>query len=52
MGHSADRTLELVNLTYKITWAAGWAVLVLYSTQVLGMGPVGFGALTTAAAVG
>jgi MFS family permease len=52
MGHSAVRTLALVILTFNITWAAGWAVLVLYSTQVLGMGPVGFGALTTAAAVG
>jgi predicted MFS family arabinose efflux permease len=52
MGHSAVRTLALVILTFNITWAAGWAVLVLYSTQVLGMGPVGFGALTTATAVG
>ncbi len=52
MGHSAVRTLALVILTFNITWAAAWAVLVLYSTQVLGMGPVGFGALTTAAAVG
>jgi len=52
MGHSAVRTLALVILTFNVTWAAAWAVLVLYSTQVLGMGPVGFGALTTAAAVG
>jgi MFS family permease len=52
MGHTAVRTLALVILTFNITWAAAWAVLVLYSTQVLGMGPVGFGALTTAAAVG
>jgi MFS family permease len=52
MSHSAVRTLALVILTFNVTWAAGWAVLVLYSTQVLGMGPVGFGALTTAAAVG
>jgi MFS family permease len=52
LGHSAVRTLALVILTFNVTWAAGWAVLVLYSTQVLGMGPVGFGALTTVAAVG
>jgi predicted MFS family arabinose efflux permease len=52
MGHSAVRTLALVILTFNVTWAAAWAVLVLYSTQVLGMGPVGFGALTTVAAVG
>ncbi len=52
MGHSAVRTLALVILTFNVTWAAAWAVLVLYSTQVLGMGPVGFGLLTTVAAVG
>jgi predicted MFS family arabinose efflux permease len=52
MGHSAVRTLALVILTFNVTWAAAWAVLVLYSTQVLGMGAVGFGALTTVAAVG
>ncbi len=52
MGHHAVRTLALVILTFNVTWAAAWAVLVLYSTQVLGMGAVGFGALTTVAAVG
>ena len=52
MAHSAVRTLALVILTFNITWAAAWVILVLYSTQVLGMGPVGFGALTTVAAVG
>jgi MFS family permease len=52
MGHSAVRTLALVILTFNVTWAASWAVLVLYSTRVLHMGAVGFGALTTAAAVG
>jgi predicted MFS family arabinose efflux permease len=52
MGHQAIRTLALVILTFNVTWAAAWAVLVLYSTQVLGMGAVGFGALTTVAAVG
>jgi predicted MFS family arabinose efflux permease len=52
VGHSAVRTLALVILTFNVTWAAAWAVLVLYSTEVLDMGPVGFGALTTVAAVG
>jgi predicted MFS family arabinose efflux permease len=52
MRHSAVRTLALVILTFNVTWAAAWSVLVLYSTQVLGMGPVGFGLLTTVAAVG
>jgi predicted MFS family arabinose efflux permease len=52
LGHSAIRTLALVILTFNVTWAAGWSVLVLYATEVLGMGPVGFGTLTTVAAVG
>jgi len=52
MGHQAIRTLALVILTFNVTWAAAWAVLVLYSTRVLGMGAVGFGALTTVAAIG
>lgn len=52
VAHSAVRTLALVILAFNVTWAAGWGVMVLYSTQVLGMGPVGFGALTTVAAVG
>lgn len=52
LGHSAVRTLALVIMTFNVTWAAAWAVLVLYSTQVLHLGAVGFGALTTVAAVG
>lgn len=50
--HAAVRTLAVTILTFNITWAAAWAVLVLYSTQVLGLGAVGYGALTTVAAVG
>jgi MFS family permease len=46
------RTLALVIFTFNLTWAAPWAVLVLYSTEHLGMGPVGYGLLTTAAGVG
>ncbi len=46
------RTLSLTILVFNITWAAPWGVLVLYSIDHLGMGPVGFGLLTTAAAVG
>jgi MFS family permease len=52
VGHRAIRTLALVILTFNVTWAASWAVLVLYTTQVLHLGAVGFGALTTVAAVG
>ena len=46
------RTLVLTILAFNITWAAPWGVLVLYATEHLGMGPVGFGALTTASALG
>ncbi|WP_181905872.1 MFS transporter [Microbacterium bovistercoris] len=46
------RTLIIVILVFNITWAAPWGVLVLYATEHLGMGPVGYGALTTASALG
>ncbi|MFJ4046773.1 MFS transporter [Microbacterium sp. NPDC089987] len=46
------RTLIVIILAFNITWAAPWGILVLYATEHLGMGPVGFGALTTASAVG
>jgi predicted MFS family arabinose efflux permease len=52
LGHPAVRTLAVAILTFNVTWAAAWAVLVLYSSQVLGLGAVGYGALTTVAAVG
>ena len=46
------RTLVLIILVFNVTWAAPWGILVLYATEHLGMGPVGYGALTTASAVG
>lgn len=46
------RTLTLVIVTFNVTWAAAWSILVLYSLDVLDMGPVGYGLLTTAAAAG
>lgn len=46
------RTLVLIILTFNVTWAAPWGVLVLYATEHLQLGPVGFGALTTASAIG
>lgn len=52
LGHAAVRTLAIAILTFNVTWAAAWAVLVLYSDEVLGLGSVGFGLLTTAAAIG
>ncbi len=51
--HNAPvRTLVIIILVFNITWAAPWGVLVLYATEHLGMGPVGYGALTTASALG
>ncbi|HWM75002.1 MAG TPA: MFS transporter, partial [Nocardioides sp.] len=50
--HHAVRTLALVMMIFNVTWGAAWSVLVLYATQRLGMGEIGFGLLTTAAAVG
>lgn len=46
------RMLVLIILTFNITWAAPWGVLVLYATEHLHMGAVGYGALTTASAAG
>ena len=50
--HPAVRTLVLTILIFNITWGAAWSVLVLYATERLQMGPVGFGLLTTVSAVG
>ncbi|HYP72610.1 MAG TPA: MFS transporter, partial [Microbacterium sp.] len=46
------RTLVVIILVFNVTWAAPWSILVLYATEHLGMGPLGFGALTTASALG
>ena len=51
-GHAAIRTLAIVMFTFNVTWGAAWSVLVLYSLDRLHMGEVGFGLLTTVAAVG
>jgi MFS family permease len=50
--HPPVRTLALVILAFNVTWGAAWSVLVLWSQDVLGMSPVGYGLLTTAVAVG
>jgi len=52
LGHAAIRTLAIVMFTFNVTWGAAWSVLVLYSLDRLHMGEVGFGLLTTVAAVG
>ncbi|MFP5371921.1 MAG: MFS transporter [Actinomycetes bacterium] len=51
-GNPAVRTLTLAIVTFNVTWGAAWSVLVLYATETLGMGPVGFGLLTTVGALG
>lgn len=50
--HPAIRTLVLTVFTFNITFGAAWAVLVLYATQHLGLGEVGFGLITTVIAAG
>lgn len=50
--HAAVRTLAVVIVAFNITWGAAWAVLVLYALDHLNMSEVGFGLLTTSAAVG
>lgn len=46
------RMLVIIILVFNVTWAAPWGVLVLYATEHLHMGAIGYGALTTASAAG
>jgi predicted MFS family arabinose efflux permease len=46
------RTLALVIVTFNITWAMPWSVLVLWALQRVGMDEAGFGLLTTLSALG
>ena len=50
--HPAVRTLALTILIFNVTFGAAWSVLVLYATERLRMGAIGFGLLTTVSAVG
>jgi MFS family permease len=50
--HAAMRTLALTIFAFNITYGAAWSVLVLWAAQRLNLGPVGFGLLTTASALG
>ena len=50
--HPAVRTLVLTIFTFNITFGAAWSVLVLYATEHLGLGAVGYGLITTSTAVG
>lgn len=51
-GNPPVRTLVIIILVFNVTWTAPWSILVLYATKHLGLGAVGYGALTTAAALG
>ncbi|NTW42339.1 MAG: MFS transporter, partial [Cellulomonadaceae bacterium] len=50
--HAAVRTLVMTIFIFNITFGAAWSVLVLYATQRLGLGSIGFGLLTTVGAAG
>jgi MFS family permease len=50
--HPPVRTLAITIFTFNVTFGAAWSVLVLYSQERLGMGSIGFGAITTASALG
>jgi MFS family permease len=50
--HAAMRTLAITIFTFNVTFGAAWSVLVLYTRERLGLGPVGFGLVSTAIAAG
>jgi MFS family permease len=50
--HDAVRTLALVIVAFNVTFGAAWAVMVLYALDHLHMTEVGFGLLSTSAAIG
>ncbi|WP_375386905.1 MFS transporter [uncultured Amnibacterium sp.] len=50
--HANVRTLVLTILLFNVTYGAAWSVLVLYATERLGLGPVGYGAITAVIAGG
>jgi predicted MFS family arabinose efflux permease len=52
VAHPAVRTLALTILIFNLAFGAAWSVLVLYSAQRLGLGPAGYGVLTTVGAAG
>lgn len=50
--HPPVRTLAITIFSFNLTFGAAWSVLVLYAQDRLGMGAIGFGAITTASALG
>ena len=51
-GHPPMRTLAVTVFAFNVTYGAAWGVLVLFAGERLQMDAVGFGLLTTAAALG
>ncbi|RBY76679.1 MFS transporter [Blastococcus sp. TF02-09] len=51
-GNAPVRTLTLTIVTFNVTYGAAWSVLVLYATDTLDLGAVGFGLLTSVSALG
>ncbi|RYB95386.1 MFS transporter [Nocardioides oleivorans] len=52
MGSPPVRTLAFIIVVFNVTWAAPWAVLVLWALERVGIDEAGFGLLTTASALG
>ncbi len=50
--HPAIRTLTITIVAFNITFGAVWSILVLYATERLGLGAVGFGLISSVGAVG
>lgn len=50
--HPAVRTLVVTITAFNVTFGAAWSVLVLYVTERLQAGPVGYGVVTATGAVG
>jgi MFS family permease len=50
--HPAMRTLVITIVAFNVTYGAAWSVLVLYVRDQLGVGEIGYGIITAAAAVG
>ncbi|MFP5487425.1 MAG: MFS transporter, partial [Acidimicrobiia bacterium] len=51
-GHDAIRLLVLTILAFNVTFGATYSIMVLYASERLGLGALGFGLLTTFGAVG
>jgi predicted MFS family arabinose efflux permease len=50
--HAPVRTLTITIVAFNVTFGAAWSVLVLYSSERLGLGAIGFGILTAMSALG